>query len=199
MAMNFGLQPVGLPSLVAILVGGLAFFAALVRARIAAGAAGVGERRSGLSRIGIGLQGIGFAITGFGTVSPSLPAGDVAAILGGLFVAAAMAASVALFVAATRAMGANWSLAARMREGHELVTGGVFAYLRHPIYAAMGVFLLALAVGTGHEAHLILGIPSFAAGTWLRVREEERMLRAQFGGDYLAYAARVKRFIPGLV
>jgi protein-S-isoprenylcysteine O-methyltransferase Ste14 len=33
----------------------------------------------------------------------------------------------------------------------------------------------------------------------MRVRREERLLRAQFGTAYDAYAARVKRFVPGLI
>jgi protein-S-isoprenylcysteine O-methyltransferase Ste14 len=39
----------------------------------------------------------------------------------------------------------------------------------------------------------------FALGTWIRIREEERLLRAEFGAAYEDYAARVKRFVPGIV
>jgi protein-S-isoprenylcysteine O-methyltransferase Ste14 len=95
-------------------------------------------------------------------------------------------------------MGRNWSLVARTRTDHELVTSGVFARLRHPIYLAMGLFLLGLAISLGHERNLLLSLPLFALGTWIRVREEEKLLRAQFGGAYDSYAASVKRFVPGL-
>jgi protein-S-isoprenylcysteine O-methyltransferase Ste14 len=78
------------------------------------------------------------------------------------------------------------------------VRNGVFARVRHPIYLAMTLFLLALAVGLGHEANLVAAAPCFALGTWVRVREEERLLRARFGADYDSYAAAVKRFVPGL-
>ena len=37
------------------------------------------------------------------------------------------------------------------------------------------------------------------AAILLRIREEEKLLRAQFGADYDAYAARVKRFVPGVI
>jgi protein-S-isoprenylcysteine O-methyltransferase Ste14 len=120
-------------------------------------------------------------------------------LAGALAVAALMGGSVLLFVAATRAMGANWSVVARMREGHELVTGGIFARLRHPIYTGMALFLIALAVAFGHERNLILGAPLFLLGTWIRVHEEESLLRAEFGQAYEAYALRVKRFVPGLI
>jgi protein-S-isoprenylcysteine O-methyltransferase Ste14 len=62
----------------------------------------------------------------------------------------------------------------------------------------MTLFLLALAVGLGHEANLLVAAPVHALGTWIRVREEEKLLRAQFGTAYDDYAAGVKRFVPGL-
>jgi protein-S-isoprenylcysteine O-methyltransferase Ste14 len=96
-------------------------------------------------------------------------------------------------------MGANWSLAARVREDHQLCTEGVFGRMRHPIYTGMGLFLAALAIGFGHEANLVAGVPLFLIGTAIRVREEERLLRAQFGEAYDAYAARVRRFVPGII
>jgi protein-S-isoprenylcysteine O-methyltransferase Ste14 len=62
----------------------------------------------------------------------------------------------------------------------------------------MGLFLLALAVSFGHLRNLVVALPLFALGTALRVGEEERLLRARFGPAYDDYAARVKRFVPGL-
>ena len=95
-------------------------------------------------------------------------------------------------------MGRNWSVVARTRSDHELVTGGPFAHVRHPIYTALGLFLVGLAIATGNAARLLIGLPVYAIGTWLRIAEEERLLRAMFGARYDDYAARVKRFVPGL-
>src|SRR4051812_3372703 len=72
-------------------------------------------------------------------------------------------------------------IARRGRADHELVTDGIFAHVRNPIYLAMALFLLALAVGLGHGENLLFAAPLFALGTWIRVREEERLLRARFG------------------
>jgi protein-S-isoprenylcysteine O-methyltransferase Ste14 len=191
-------HPVGIPGLVALLVGGALFFAALMRASLSRDVGETGKK-SGVSRIGIALQMAGFAVTGFGAVRGSLPAESPEAIAAALAVALLMAGAIALFVSATRAMGANWSIAARMRADHQLVTSGIFARLRHPIYTGMALFLAALAVGLGHYANLIVGIPLFAAGSFLRIREEERLLREKFGAAYDAYAASVRRFIPGIV
>jgi protein-S-isoprenylcysteine O-methyltransferase Ste14 len=189
-------QPVGLPGLAALTIGGLAFVASLVRARVGGG--GAAKRRSGLSTIGILVQMLAFFATGLGRVRASLPPASLASLLEGVLVAALMLVSVLLFAAAAKAMGANWSVVARMREGHELVTSGVFARLRHPIYVAMAAFLIALAVAFGHEAQLLVAVPLFALGTWIRVREEEKLLRAEFGAAYDDYSGRVKRFVPGM-
>jgi len=192
-------QPVGLPGLAAMIAGGLLFFASLIRTRIGAQRGGPAARSSNLSKWGIFIQTLAFFAAGVGGVVVRLPTASLKALLEGLIVAALMLLAVFLFTAAARAMGANWSIVARMREGHELVTGGVFARLRHPIYTAMGAFLVAMAIAFGHLANLFVALPLFAIGTGVRVREEERLLRDQFGPAYDDYAARVKRFLPGLI
>jgi protein-S-isoprenylcysteine O-methyltransferase Ste14 len=191
-------EPVGWPGLAALVIGGLCFFGALLKTRLGAGGSGAGDKSSRLSALGIALQMAGFFITGFGPVSVTLAPAGAAALAEALAVAALLASAVLLFAAAAGAMGANWSLIARTRADHQLVTIGVFAQVRNPIYLAMSLFLLALAIGLGHEANLVVAVPGFALGTWIRVREEEKLLRAQFGTGYDDYAARVKRFVPGL-
>lgn len=185
-------QPVGLPGLAAMMAGGLLFFASLLRMR--SGGGGAAGKRSGLSRVGIALQMLAFFTAGLGRIAATLPPASPRALIEAAAIAGLMLLSVLLFVAATRAMGANWSVVARLREGHELVTGGVFARLRHPIYVGMAAFLVALALAFGHLAQLLVAAPLFALGTWIRVREEERLLRAEFGAAYDDYAARVKWF-----
>jgi protein-S-isoprenylcysteine O-methyltransferase Ste14 len=193
---------VGTPALAVISAGGIIFFAAMLKARResrAAGGMGAASRRSGVSAAGIALQMMGFFAAGVGGLRPSLPATSAPALLQAALVAALMLPCVLLFLAATRAMGANWSVVARMRAGHELVTSGIFAHLRHPIYTGMALFLLALALAFGHLANLVAALPLFAAGTGIRVRAEERLLRAEFGGAYDHYESRVKRFLPGVI
>ena len=199
MRMLISHHPVGTPGLVVLGVGGLLFFASVARMRMGSAAGGAATKRSSASTLGIFIQMLGFALTGLGRIEPSLPPASPQALIQAAIVASLMAGSVLMFVAATRAMGANWSVVARMREGHELVTSGIFARLRHPIYTGMALFLVALAIAFGHENNLILGAPLFLLGTWVRVREEERLLRAEFGQAYEDYALRVKRFVPGLI
>lgn len=192
-------QPVGLPGLVAFMLGFVLFIASFLRTRRGSGGGAPSARRSGLSTVGVAVQMLAFSLAGLGRIAISLPATSPAAILQAFAVAALMLLCVLMFDFAARAMGANWSVVARMREGHELVTSGIFARLRHPIYTGLAAFMIGMGVAFGHPANLVVAVPLYAIGTWIRVREEERLLRAQFGPAYDAYAARVKRFLPGII
>ena len=96
-------------------------------------------------------------------------------------------------------MGRNWALVARTRQDGTLVQSGPFAYVRNPIYVALFFILLAIALASGHGHNLVVALPLFALGTWLRVTHEERVLRETFGAAFDAYAARVKRFVPAVL
>ncbi|NIJ18880.1 protein-S-isoprenylcysteine O-methyltransferase Ste14 [Sphingomonas naasensis] len=158
----------------------------------------VAERRSPRSMLGVLVQMVGFLCVGFGPILPVLAPRSTPAVVEAMLVLVLMGVTIALFVSAARAMGRNWSIVARIREDHALITAGPFALIRHPIYTALFAFMLAMALAFGHWRGLIAGVPLYWLGTWLRVAEEEKLLRAQFGPVYEAYAARVARFVPGL-
>lgn len=201
MLQRLPIDTVGLPGLAALGIGFLAFLAALLAAR----RRGAATRRDAVastaaaSWIWIAVQGIGIGIAGFGRVRVGLDPLSAPAAAQGIAVLALMLGAVWLFDASSRTMGRNWSLVARTREDHELIQTGPFAVVRHPIYVALFLFMLAMAIAYGHARNLIVAVPIYAIATWLRVRHEERLLRAQFGPAYDAYAARVKRFVPGVI
>src|SRR5438094_5814451 len=93
--------------------------------------------------------------------------------------------------AAIRALGKQWSLAARLVEGHRLVTEGPYRVVRNPIYTGMFGMLLATGLAVSHWIGLAIAIIVFAIGTMIRVRNEERLLRAAFGAEFDDYARRV--------
>jgi tetrahydromethanopterin S-methyltransferase subunit A len=93
-------------------------------------------------------------------------------------------------------LGLNWSPNVRAREGHELVTHGVYARVRHPMYAALllsahGLFPM-LHNGVLSTAMLMVAILFVT----VRARQEERFLLAQFGEPYRAYMSRVGGVLP---
>lgn len=190
--------PVGAPGLGALLLGLIAFAAALLWVHFRRGRGGESWAQDGNpSRLGTWLQAAGFLAVAAGPLRPTLQAGSAAAVGEAVLVAMLAGACVGIFLSAASAMGSNWSFAARIRRDHDLVTWGPFATIRHPIYTGLFALLLAVALALGHWRGLVLGLPLFAYGTWVRVQAEERLLHIRFGREYDAYAARVKRFLPG--
>jgi len=78
-----------------------------------------------------------------------------------------------------------------------LVTSGPFAWCRNPMYLGHIVFLLGLALSL---RSVLAALIALATAVWFqfRVQRDERRLGERFGQPYLDYAARVKRWIPGL-
>lgn len=76
-----------------------------------------------------------------------------------------------------------------------LMEGGLFAYSRNPIYAAMAVLLIGSALAIGHIWALIV-VPLFVLlvqQIWI-VKEEEN-LEAEFGQIYRNYKIKVRRWL----
>jgi protein-S-isoprenylcysteine O-methyltransferase Ste14 len=93
------------------------------------------------------------------------------------------------------ALGGNWSMYPVLKEDHELIERGPYAYVRHPIYSGLILMLLGSVVWLGN----VYGLIFFAAclvGTWVKLRHEERLLTRHFGASYTRYKERVKALIP---
>lgn len=197
--MHFPHDSVGLPGLAAIAIGFAAFITTLARSRSVKGPKSPDHNRSNASILWIIVQGIGIGLAGFGPITVELDPLSAKALIEGVVVLALMLSAVWLFDASSRAMGRNWALVARTRDDGNLVQSGPFALIRNPIYVALGCFMFAMAIAYGHTLNLIVAVPIFALGTWMRVRHEEIVLRETFGADYDRYTARVKRFVPGVL
>jgi protein-S-isoprenylcysteine O-methyltransferase Ste14 len=78
----------------------------------------------------------------------------------------------------------------------KLVSGGIFAHCRNPLY--VGNFLLLVGVGIASNSLLFLAaaIPFFAFAYWAIIAAEENFLRGKFGAEYDEYCARVNRIVP---
>ena len=192
-------EPIGTIGLLAMATG----FALFLIALLFAGARGEtvkpeSQTKAGSSWIGVLVQMIAFLCVGFGPMRVRDAPDSAAALIKGAVVAALMLLALGLFLSASRTMGKNWAIVARTRSDHQLVTTGPFAWIRNPIYVALSLFMFAMAIAFGHARNLIVAVPIFALGTWMRVVREEGLLRAQFGAAYDDYARRVKRFVPGL-
>jgi len=147
----------------------------------------------GISFCGLGAVPFVYIATGFPAAldqafsAPRAVAGLV------LFVAALL-----LFHATHKALGRNWSVTLKVREEHSLVTGGVYRYVRHPMYTAFWMWAIAQALTLQNWVAGPAGIIGFGTLYLLRVAREEALMRETFGAAWDDYAARTPRVVPFL-
>ena len=146
-----------------------------------------------LGRRFVGLQAALFVVVGFG---PWLPlAVDAAAPPQARWVGQAlMLAGLLLALVAGLRLGRNLTPFPRPRPGGALVTAGVYAFARHPIYG--GALLLAIGWSVAQSSVATLAATALL---WLlfeaKSRYEERALTEAYP-EYPAYAAATRRFVP---
>jgi protein-S-isoprenylcysteine O-methyltransferase Ste14 len=75
-----------------------------------------------------------------------------------------------------------------------LVTGGIFRWLRNPMYVGIILFLAGLAVMLASDWTLVMTVALVPVLHFGVVKREERYLEEKFGDAYRAYRARVPRY-----
>lgn len=95
-------------------------------------------------------------------------------------------------------LGRNWSAVVQVKRDHELIVRGPYRWVRHPIYTGLLMAFLGTALAIG-EWRALLAVAIVAGSFWIKLRLEERWMREQFGETYVAYMARVKALIPGVL
>lgn len=181
----------------AVLAGWLGFAAILALGK--RGAAPGAAKRDWKSGVGFLLQAAAYAIcfvfarTYFSAIRPMSYLAEV--ILAGVTIAIVVA-SIWFCYAAAMALGKQWALVARVIEGHELISTGPYAIVRNPIYLAMLGMYVASALAATRWPPALIGLIVFLAGTAIRIRAEENLLRGAFGARFSDYARRVPAFLP---
>jgi protein-S-isoprenylcysteine O-methyltransferase Ste14 len=95
-------------------------------------------------------------------------------------------------------MGASWRIGVKEGERTDLVTTGAFALARNPIFTAMALTGLGLALMTPN-AIALTGSVLLIVALELQVRVvEEPYLLSTHGQPYREYATQVGRFVPGI-
>jgi len=92
-------------------------------------------------------------------------------------------------------LGRNWSGVVTFKGGHELITRGPYAIVRHPIYTGILIMIVATVIVLGHIAGII-ALPFVFCGLWIKLRYEEKLMLEKFPAEYATYQRRVKRLIP---
>src|SRR4029077_16688133 len=160
-------------------------------------------KRDRFAALGIFLQMCGYFLVWFQPPRrPFLPpvkalAGETGIVFSVFTVGLALL-SVWLMRSAVRTLGKQWAVSARLVEGHRLITEGPSSYVRNPIYTGMFGMLIATGLAMEHFRALIAAVIIFAVGMVIRVRSEEKLLRAAFGEEFEEYARRVPAVLPGI-
>ena len=160
-------------------------------------------KRDGRATFGIALQMCGYFLVWFHPphtrfLPPVDALSGMAGIVFALFTISVAAASAWFMASAVRTLGKQWAVAARLVEGHKLITEGPYAYVRNPIYTGMLGMLIATGLAMEHWIATIVAVIIFFAGLVIRVRAEEKLLREAFGEEFDDYAGRVPAVVPGI-
>ena len=109
-----------------------------------------------------------------------------------------MMAALWLFWRSHADLGLNWSVTLEIRKEHQLITGGIYRSIRHPMYAAIWLFSLAQALLLANWLAGWAALVVFAPMYFLRTPREERMMCEVFGQEYRDYMTRTGRLWPGM-
>jgi len=95
-------------------------------------------------------------------------------------------------------LGNNWSQAVTIKQDHELITTGPYAFVRHPIYSGLLAGFLGCAIARGEWRGLV-AVALIVAALWPKLRLEEKWMQARFGDSYDVYCRRVARIVPHIL
>jgi protein-S-isoprenylcysteine O-methyltransferase Ste14 len=147
---------------------------------------------AGPSRIGLLLQTVAY----FTALVPHVPFDAPISTLRA--VAAMIPGPVAVWMGwnAVIHLGRQFRIQAGLYEDHKLVTTGPYAVVRHPIYSSMFALLLAMVAAMTPPMWIGISLALFVAGTEIRVRTEDGLLRSRFPEESARYRRRVSAYIP---
>lgn len=104
---------------------------------------------------------------------------------------------LALSIECWRRMGKNWRMAVAPDQKTELVTTGLYRFVRHPIYAA-SISLMLCTVVVVPTVPVVVMAAIHITMMIMKARNEERFLLGVHGAAYEQYCRRAGRFFPRL-
>ncbi len=90
----------------------------------------------------------------------------------------------------------GWKQIYEARKKNELVTDGIYRYMRHPQYTGIFLAVFGQLIHWPTIPTLIL-FPVIIAAYYTLARKEEKVMIKSFGDEYRAYVKKVPMFFPG--
>jgi len=107
--------------------------------------------------------------------------------------AALIVAGIAVFVLALISFGTSWRVGIDEKAPGGLVTTGVFAFTRNPIFVCLDLYAFGAFLMNGALGFLIFAM-LLAAGVHYQILQEEAFLRRAYGSAYQIYCERAARY-----
>ena len=107
------------------------------------------------------------------------------------------AAGLGFAIWARAYLGQNWSGTVTVKVGHELVRGGPYRWVRHPIYSGMILAMLGTALERRQVRGFIAVVLLYAAFK-IKSRIEEQAMTETFGPQYAEYMNATGAIVPRL-
>ncbi len=98
-----------------------------------------------------------------------------------------------VFISAFLSFGDSWRVGFDMKTPGALVTNGIFAFTRNPIYLFLDLWFLGIFLINGRLIFLIFAALAFADVHW-QIRQEENYLTNLYGQPYEDYCKRTRRY-----
>jgi len=105
------------------------------------------------------------------------------------------ATGVGFAIWARYTLGRNWSGIPKLLQDHKLITNGPYAWAQHPIYTGILLGFAGTAIFIGKISGMLL-LAMMLLLFLVKIQSEEKILMANFPGEYPEYRKRVKRLIP---
>lgn len=132
------------------------------------------------------------------TLLIAIPSGTLYAVGAGLIITSMVlvGAGIVVGMIAGAKLGGTLTPSPIPKTTGELKTSGLYRIVRHPIYTALLLVGLGLAIRGASVWHVIV-LLALVVLLQVKARAEEAMLLEKYQG-YASYAARVGRFVPGV-
>ena len=162
------------------------------RLGVARSTGGIGDRIAlGAAAVGLFLVPAIYAASG----QPAFADYPFRPVLGWLGLVV-LVAGLVLFRVTHKQLGRNWSITLETRATHKLITGGLYHYVRHPMYFSFLVWAAAQALLLPNFVGGLAGLAGLAILVGYRIGREERLMIETFGEEYRAYMRRTARILP---
>jgi protein-S-isoprenylcysteine O-methyltransferase Ste14 len=102
---------------------------------------------------------------------------------------------VGLYAIAVQQMGQSWRIGIDHAEPGPLVTRGLYAHVRHPIYTSGSLVIVGLAALFADGVAIAVAAAGLLAFS-VQARLEEEFLRARYPEAFAVYESRTGRFWP---